>query len=121
MASLANTNDTTMVIDVPDMGGQVYAKEICPHVISSVSIPNNAEILPDLAASTECSSTKCDATESWVCLKCHGVFCGRYGRKHMIEHKDKNADHQIAMGCGDLSFWCYQFCVISFIFSHQQS
>ena len=105
------TNDHAMdvdPVDIPDIGGHVYAKEICPHIMSSVDLPQNVDVLPDLAASTECSIAKCDATESWVCLKCHQVFCGRYGQKHMIQHKDNNPDHQIAMGCGDLSFWCYQ-------------
>ena len=91
-----------------DQGGQVWARHTCPHVLTSVTMPDTIESFPDLAASTQCNIDKCEHTESWVCMKCHKILCGRYGDKHMIEHKDKQNEHCIAMGCGDLSFWCYK-------------
>eukprot|EP00486_Rosalina_sp_Unknown_P013850 CAMPEP_0201595522 /NCGR_PEP_ID=MMETSP0190_2-20130828/192500_1 /ASSEMBLY_ACC=CAM_ASM_000263 /TAXON_ID=37353 /ORGANISM="Rosalina sp." /LENGTH=568 /DNA_ID=CAMNT_0048055543 /DNA_START=24 /DNA_END=1730 /DNA_ORIENTATION=- len=70
-------------------------------------MPDSIDGFPDIAKSTECCIDGCNETESWVCMKCHKVLCGRYGKQHMIEHKDNDKEHCIAMGCGDLSFWCY--------------
>ena len=91
-----------------DTGGQVYARHTCKHVLMSVSMPDTIDGFPDIAKSTECHVDKCNETESWVCMKCHKVLCGRYGKQHMMEHKTKDENHCIAMGCGDLSFWCYK-------------
>eukprot|EP01084_Bolivina_argentea_P116462 206932_1 len=70
-------------------------------------MPDTLDSFPDLATSTECNVNECKHTESWVCTHCFKVLCGRYGAQHMIQHKTQNKEHCIAMGCGDLSFWCY--------------
>ena len=43
-----------------------------------------------------------------MCLKCCEIYCGRYGAAHMIDHWHDDEEHCIALGIGDLSFWCYQ-------------
>ena len=102
MAALVDVN----VMDI-DRGGQVQARHTCMHVLQSVTMPDTLDAFPDLAASTECHIEKCNHNESWVCVTCHAILCGRYGNQHMIAHKTNNPSHCIAMGCGDLSFWCY--------------
>ena len=63
---------------------------------------------PKLNEAPECDIDGCHEKENWVCLKCHMVLCGRYGNKHMVEHyMETNTKHCIALGVGDLSFWCY--------------
>ena len=103
---MAATTDNDNAMEV-DTGGQVQAKETCKHVLNSVSMPDTIDGFPDIAKSTECEIDDCEETESWICMKCHKVLCGRYGKQHMMKHKDNNQIHCIAMGCGDLSFWCY--------------
>eukprot|EP01084_Bolivina_argentea_P166930 289785_1 len=102
MAQEANTNDMEV-----DQGGYVPARHTCPHVLQSISIPDTLDGFPDLSLSTECNIDKCTHTESWVCTKCHAIFCGRYGNQHMMKHKNEQKTHCIAMFCSDLSFWCY--------------
>ena len=42
-------------------------------------------------------------------MKCHKVLCGRYGNKHAFQHYiSTDTKHCVAMGVGDLSFWCYK-------------
>eukprot|EP01084_Bolivina_argentea_P220025 372971_1 len=101
---MATADDAEFV----DNGGTIAARHTCPHVLTSLSMPETLESFPDLAASTECVISKCNHSESWVCVKCHKVLCGRYGSKHMIKHYQDDNDHCIAMGTGDLSFWCYK-------------
>ena len=47
-----------------------------------------------------------DKSESWLCLHCMRVFCGRYVQEHSAMHA-KNSKHHIAMSLKGLSFWCY--------------
>ena len=57
-----------------------------------------------------CSIKGCDKKECWLCLGCHKLFCGRYANKHMNIHYESsdNKSHCVALGVGDLSFWCYE-------------
>lgn len=49
-----------------------------------------------------CNSVK----NSWLCLHCRRVFCGRNQGKHMIEHY-KATKHGVVMSFETLQFWCY--------------
>eukprot|EP01084_Bolivina_argentea_P124307 220278_1 len=96
--------------EVEDLGGYAPAKQFCPHIESALVIPDNRNVFPAINEPIECSINNCDKKENWICLKCHNVFCGRYGNKHMINHfeTDTNEKHCISMSVSDLSFWCYK-------------
>eukprot|EP00485_Elphidium_margaritaceum_P017982 CAMPEP_0202732694 /NCGR_PEP_ID=MMETSP1385-20130828/187791_1 /ASSEMBLY_ACC=CAM_ASM_000861 /TAXON_ID=933848 /ORGANISM="Elphidium margaritaceum" /LENGTH=642 /DNA_ID=CAMNT_0049399017 /DNA_START=35 /DNA_END=1963 /DNA_ORIENTATION=- len=101
-----STTSSTTTATATDTGGQVYTRKTCPHVLQCVKIPVSLDVFPDLSTSTQCQTEKCEHTECWVCVCCHQILCGRYGAQHMIAHTNTHS-HLIAMGCGDLSFWCY--------------
>eukprot|EP01084_Bolivina_argentea_P266301 451645_1 len=86
-------------------------KLYCRHIKSSLHTPDNINAFPDIKDSVPtCDINGCDKKETWLCLKCYKIFCGRFGNKHMIKHyeKDTNKNHCIAMGLTDLTFWCYK-------------
>eukprot|EP01083_Nonionella_stella_P039427 107213_1 len=92
-----------------DLGGFAAAKHYCAHIASALVIPRDINKFPKINEFPECDVADCDKKENWICLKCHRVFCGRYGNKHMVKHyNESNQKHCIAMGVGDLSFWCYK-------------
>eukprot|EP01083_Nonionella_stella_P078698 215514_1 len=91
-----------------DCGGWAEALDSCSHVVQSVSIPDNIDNIPDLSQNVECSVSGCAFKECWLCLGCHTIYCGRYGAGHMASHSNAHSNHCIALGIGDLSFWCYQ-------------
>eukprot|EP01084_Bolivina_argentea_P106267 190212_1 len=97
--------------NVIDKGGYADARNRCPHVNTSLQMPSDDELkkLSKLAGNPECSIKECDKKECWVCVHCHETYCGRYGNQHMIKHykESDNKHHCIALGIGDLSFWCY--------------
>eukprot|EP00457_Paulinella_chromatophora_P002996 gb/GEZN01003001.1/.p1 GENE.gb/GEZN01003001.1/~~gb/GEZN01003001.1/.p1 ORF type:complete len:719 (-),score=97.03 gb/GEZN01003001.1/:147-2303(-) len=80
----------------------------CPHVQDGVKIAKHwkrVAQLPDL--SSKCGESKCqNAAENWICLSCGVVRCGRWAKKHFVAHHAQSG-HRLAVGTGDLSFWCY--------------
>ena len=86
-----------------DKGGLAPHRNFCPHVGSAINVPSNISF-----DDTTCSKSDCEETECWLCLHCHQVLCGRYGNEHMMMHYAENPSHCMAMGLGDLSFWCYK-------------
>lgn len=55
-----------------------------------------------------CSQDGCSNTsENWLCLTCKQIFCGRWAKRHMVQHRESHG-HALAMGLSDLSFWCYE-------------
>lgn len=55
-----------------------------------------------------CSQDGCsNVSENWLCLTCKKIFCGRWAKRHMVQHRESHG-HAIAMGLSDLSFWCYE-------------
>eukprot|EP01084_Bolivina_argentea_P162118 282153_1 len=94
-----------------DKGGFSEVAKQCSHVINGIGIRKSDNDIPDLTQQLQCNETNCTInTENWLCLCCYKVFCGRYGNKHMISHfnNSNNKEHCIALGIGDLSFWCYK-------------
>ncbi|KAI8593377.1 hypothetical protein BDZ88DRAFT_404483 [Geranomyces variabilis] len=72
----------------------------CPHVSTNVQVPT-------VAITTPCR--KCgDASENWLCIVCHGVFCSRYVKSDMSAHAEEEADHCVAVSFSDLSTWCFK-------------
>ena len=94
--------------EVEDLGGFASAIHYCKHCSSALKMPKDIDKFPKLNETPECDIDGCHEKENWVCLKCHKVLCGRYGNKHMVQHyMETNTKHCIALGVGDLSFWCY--------------
>eukprot|EP01084_Bolivina_argentea_P135537 238809_1 len=91
-----------------DTGGWAEARDSCPHVDESITIPDTADKIPDLSENITCSVSECNFKECWLCLCCHNIFCGRYGAGHMMKHYQQNTNHCLALGVGDLSYWCYK-------------
>lgn len=54
-------------------------------------------------------SRKCeicnDSRNSWMCLTCTRVFCGRSIRGHMVQHS-KEHKHYVVLGCDEHYAWC---------------
>ena len=111
MAQSNNSND-----GASDKGGLAPHKNHCPHVTQAIDIPLDiaSKLIPISIfngnnGNVTCSVPDCDKGECWLCLKCHQIFCGRYGNQHMIMHYiSTQTEHCMAMGINDLSFWCYK-------------
>lgn len=95
-------------VEVADAGGWAPAIHNCPHLAHGIG-PCSDDTFPWIrtAEEWECSVDGCAHTECWVCLSCCEVFCGRYGSRHMVEHHAAHSSHCVALGIGDLSFWCF--------------
>jgi len=125
---LVATSDGTKIhiFDVNNFLKDIDAPADCPH-LKDVNVPNELTTLKcyghfgENCTSTTLSDTLrlgneqicgsgclvcCDKTESWLCLHCMRVFCGRYVQEHSAMHA-KNSKHHIAMSLKGLSFWCY--------------
>lgn len=90
----------TLTLEIPQ---QMYAIEPltwCPHLSTVHLLP-----VDGLDPKTVCESCY-DVSENWVCLTCYKVFCGRYVKKHMLEHH-RETGHSITLSYTDLSIWCY--------------
>lgn len=73
----------------------------CPHL-------ENLQPLPSTGLNPFSSCQKCgDINENWVCLHCYEVYCGRYVRKHMLQHGTEKK-HSLTLSFSDLSVWCYE-------------
>lgn len=101
VAAIPDKGDLELAIDwllengAPDKGGAVTVKQ-CPHV---------PERLIDATFCQKCAD--CDAIdELWLCLVCGEARCGRYQKKHALEHF-QTTGHHLAVGLADLSTWCY--------------
>lgn len=92
--------------DVGSLSGYASAVHSCPHIIRM----GNTVSLSDAKAlvnTPTCCAADCDnTTENWACLTCKKVLCGRFAKGHMVKH-NKETGHKVAVGIGDLSFWCY--------------
>jgi len=73
----------------------------CPHVKDNV-VKLEKPLIPLDSKCGKCDNTK----ENWICLQCHKVLCGRFAKAHMVAHNTESG-HQVVLGTGDLSFWCY--------------
>jgi len=105
-----NVDDEKKTLNDDEAGadsGWAPALHFCPHV-------NNTSVKTFPASDIQsrnllnCKCVACDNTrENWVCLMCYSVFCGRFAQKHMLQHY-QITKHCVALGTGDLSFWCYE-------------
>ena len=114
------------IFDVNNFLADIDAPVECPH-IKDVNVMTNLEKFKcfghfgDNCTHTSLSETLkrggvkgcglgclvcSDNVESWLCLHCMRVFCGRYVQEHSAMHA-KNTKHHIAMDLKGLSFWCY--------------
>jgi BRCA1-associated protein len=55
-----------------------------------------------------CTFEDCDENEKlWLCLICGSIGCGRYSKKHSLEHSDET-DHQLVMELSSSRIWSYK-------------
>ncbi|CAG8549827.1 24595_t:CDS:2, partial [Dentiscutata erythropus] len=107
--------------------------EICPHVREAVKINKlkksinnkNTYIVdaqckkcisqvegiqetPDLMDGDNITSEKETVPpQIWLCLTCGKLHCGRYDKKHAIQHFNENKSHSIVMKLDTTEAWCY--------------
>uniref|UniRef100_A0A182TRB4 ubiquitinyl hydrolase 1 n=1 Tax=Anopheles melas TaxID=34690 RepID=A0A182TRB4_9DIPT len=55
-------------------------------------------------AGGECSISK----DSWMCLQCGAVLCGRYDNGHALKHSNAHQNHNICMNTSNQSVFCYK-------------
>jgi len=104
-----------------DKGGAVEFKH-CPHLDLGKPLLRPEDLRFDNACIHGCKGS-----ENWVCLTCGESRCGRYMKKHSIEHwclTKKNEEavvtiaesskgheclgHFVTLSFSDLSVWCYE-------------
>ncbi|CAG8538056.1 10276_t:CDS:10 [Dentiscutata erythropus] len=107
--------------------------EICPHVKEAVKVnklKNNIkqgktnlvdaqcgkcapqvegiQETPDLTDGDNITSEKETVPpQIWLCLACGKLHCGRYDKKHAIQHFNETKSHTIAMKLDMTETWCY--------------
>jgi len=97
--------DAIAALTVGDDGVQGFTCDplsYCSHVEKYVSTP--PEVVNLDAPCQHCETT---GQDNWMCAQCYQVLCGRYANGHMMDHFEKTG-HCVAVGFGDLSFWCYE-------------
>ena len=82
-----------------DVGGAVTFKR-CRHVEPEELCKSRAYGLP------RCADCDEKVQEAWLCLYCGETRCGRYSKKHALDHFERTK-HHLALGLADLSTWCY--------------
>jgi len=106
-----------------DKGGAVQFK-LCPHIDH---LGKEGLLKPGQLMFGRPCVHGCQGNENWVCLLCGETRCGRYSKRHSLEHWEtsKRAEeaaltvgdvqagrsalgHCLALGLGDLSIWCYE-------------
>lgn len=76
----------------------------CPHVNENVKIeaPLTERDTKEWVCA-DCSSTN----QLWMCLYCGVIHCGRYVKRHALEHWQKLSNHTLCMDCINLTVYCY--------------
>lgn len=78
----------------------------CPHLINITKI-NNPFIKEGLVlTSFECSVCR-SCQNTWMCVHCGILNCGRYVNGHAIQHFQHQQHHIISIDCKELSIFCY--------------
>lgn len=74
----------------------------CSHLVDSAKITT-----PLMRhAEWQCEVCKSDKN-SWMCLFCGMVHCGRFINGHAKAHFEQNAQHTVCMDCENLAAFCY--------------
>eukprot|EP01099_Mayorella_cantabrigiensis_P007259 TRINITY_DN6355_c0_g1_i1.p1 TRINITY_DN6355_c0_g1~~TRINITY_DN6355_c0_g1_i1.p1 ORF type:complete len:152 (-),score=39.60 TRINITY_DN6355_c0_g1_i1:155-568(-) len=79
------------------------------YVVPKFDCSHTHSIKPELTVPPlwKCEGTDCGhEEENWLCLTCSKIFCSRYVKGHMAEHKNQSG-HPIALSFSDLTVWCY--------------
>jgi len=90
-----------------DRGGAITLK-CCPHAATTTLIKVGC-----VSVGQPCCESGCTGRETWQCLVCGETRCGRYCKRHSLEHWEKTAGasegagHHLALSSGDCSVWCY--------------
>jgi len=88
-----------------DKGGAVQFKH-CEHLDdNSKALVAYSEL--HFAPDIQCRQSECTSSNGvWLCLACNTPFCGRYGQRHGVQHREETG-HATMMSFDDLSIWCY--------------
>ncbi|XP_040163528.1 ubiquitin carboxyl-terminal hydrolase 3-like [Anopheles arabiensis] len=107
-ASAAVTLTTTRASNVSDA---VALSDVVTAAASPATVLTVASTASSAAAAsskqwkcTECSISK----DSWMCLQCGAVLCGRYDNGHALKHSNAHQNHNICMNTSNQSVFCYK-------------
>eukprot|EP00698_Gefionella_okellyi_P015029 TRINITY_DN4207_c0_g4_i1.p1 TRINITY_DN4207_c0_g4~~TRINITY_DN4207_c0_g4_i1.p1 ORF type:complete len:536 (-),score=107.53 TRINITY_DN4207_c0_g4_i1:22-1629(-) len=103
MADAAEVLEFDLHAPAPDLKGVAVQPRRCPHIEESDAV---RQLSDDAVLQTACHDCA-DASESWLCTACHGVYCSRYVNKHMAMHANATK-HFVAVSLSDLSVWCFK-------------
>jgi len=114
MSKPIGNKDSAKPDEIGDAGDEglwhaVDVKSDCPHVLA-VTLGVVAA-LRKLYPSPGCADCG-DKRESWYCLACGSVECGRYINGHALKHFKASGTefgqaHPLYLSSVDLSVWCY--------------
>ncbi|CAG8724694.1 43884_t:CDS:2 [Gigaspora margarita] len=133
MSTFANFDLRLIVNDDLENGSLNDDIEICPHLKEAVKMNKLKKNLkngstnfvdaqcrtcvsqaegiqetPDLTDGDNITSEKETVRpQIWLCLACGKLHCGRYDKKHAIEHFEENKSHTVAMKLDMTETWCY--------------
>lgn len=95
----------------------------CPHLNRTVSPDLDSARFPEGSPSSWCCDACRSKDNSWICLTCLQVHCGRYVNGHAIKHfedssswghvngeilEKKDEGHCLCIDCSNYSVFCYR-------------
>jgi uncharacterized UBP type Zn finger protein len=108
--------EPALTADIASISPKNSTALTCTHVEMSVS-----KVDPPQSFSIDKGCKECgNVEERWVCLTCYETHCGRYANKHMMQHNQQNANHDICISVKDLSIWCQRCQQYLDTFKHSQ-
>ena len=79
----------------------------CPHLKENVALETAPAVAEtDITKEWHCLACQ-SAQNSWLCLHCGVVGCGRYVNGHAKEHAQGNHNHNVCMDCESHAVYCY--------------
>ncbi|XP_065840514.1 ubiquitin carboxyl-terminal hydrolase 44-B-like [Oscarella lobularis] len=82
--------------------------EECRHVLCARNVLSISRTNKGLFRPSNWSCSVCGTTESvWACLSCSHFGCGRYAKKHALDHFNRT-NHPLALEINRLYVFCYE-------------
>lgn len=79
----------------------------CPHLEENVRLENAPSIAEtDVTKEWHCGECQ-SAQNTWLCLHCGDIGCGRYVNGHAKQHAQNNDKHNLCMDCESYAVYCY--------------
>uniref|UniRef100_A0A182P5G7 Ubiquitin carboxyl-terminal hydrolase n=1 Tax=Anopheles epiroticus TaxID=199890 RepID=A0A182P5G7_9DIPT len=108
ISSITTTSDSN-VPDAVALANVVATAANSPATVLTVASTASSSSAAVAASSKHWKCTECSISkDSWMCLQCGAVLCGRYDNGHALKHSTIHQNHNICMNTSNQSVFCYK-------------